>query len=70
MAGRPVPDVETLERVMNELAESRPDAVVLKVLQGIRTAFLEVEPTWDDAEPNRAATDVEPDSADSGAAAE
>lgn len=70
VAGRPVPDVETLERVMNELAESRPDAVVLKVLQGIRTAFLEVEPTWDDAEPNRAATDAEPDSADSGPATE
>lgn len=45
--GDPTPDVETVMGIMNRLAERKPRAVVFKVLRGIHTLFIELEPRWD-----------------------
>jgi serine protease Do len=46
--GEPVADVDAMEARMDAIAEEQPDSVVLKVLRGIHTMFLEIEPKWDD----------------------
>lgn len=47
--GTATPSVETLESVMESVNAERPDTVVMKVLRGIYTRFVEIEPQWDTA---------------------
>jgi S1-C subfamily serine protease len=44
--GRPVPDVDALRREMESAAAARQTPVILKVLRGIHTKYLELEPNW------------------------
>jgi serine protease Do len=44
--GQPVTDVDSLKKIMEEIAEARKPAVVMKVVRGIHTAYLEFEPAW------------------------
>jgi S1-C subfamily serine protease len=44
--GDPVPDVETVKRKMEQIAERKPAAIVLKVQRGIRTLFVELQSGW------------------------
>jgi serine protease Do len=44
--GQPVKEVESLKKIMTEIAETKRPAVVIKVLRGIHTAYLELEPAW------------------------
>lgn len=44
--GQTVDNVDGLRTIMEAIAAHRPGVVVLKVLRGIHTAFLEVEPDW------------------------
>jgi serine protease Do len=46
VGGIPVDNVETLREAMRKIAEERPAAVVLKVLRGIYTVYVELEPRW------------------------
>lgn len=43
---QPITDVETLRAAMDKVARERKTFVVMKVMRGIHTAFLEMEPTW------------------------
>jgi serine protease Do len=45
--GRPVPDVEALERTLAEVKREKPKRVVFYVRRGIHTMFLELEPKWE-----------------------
>ncbi len=45
--GQPVVDVDSLKTIMDKVARERKPVVVMKVVRGIHTAFLEMEPTWD-----------------------
>ena len=45
--GASIADVEALETKMKEIADAKPKAVVLTVLRGIHTVFLELEPKWE-----------------------
>jgi serine protease Do len=42
----PVPDVETVQRKMSAVAQSKPPAVVFHVRRGIRTFFVELQTSW------------------------
>jgi serine protease Do len=44
--GESVGDVETVQRRMQRIAETKPPAVVLKVQRGIRTLFVELQSGW------------------------
>jgi serine protease Do len=44
--GRPIAGVDSLRSAMAEVARARKSFVVIKVLRGIHTAFLELEPVW------------------------
>jgi serine protease Do len=44
--GQAVDDVDSLRRVMEKVAAARKPVVVMKVLRGIHTAYLEFEPNW------------------------
>lgn len=44
--GQPVPDVDALKSVMTAIARDKRSFVVLKVLRGIHTVFVELEPAW------------------------
>jgi serine protease Do len=44
--GQPVTDVDSLKTIMDKIAADKKSFVVMKVLRGIHTAFLELEPTW------------------------
>ena len=44
--GQPVTDVDVLKKIMTEIAENKKPAVTIKVLRGIHTAYLELEPAW------------------------
>jgi serine protease Do len=44
--GQPVTDVESLKTIMAEVAQKKRAFVIMKVLRGIHTAFLELEPAW------------------------
>lgn len=46
----PVTDVVALERQMKAIAKQRPKYVTLRVLRGIHTRFIELEPNWTDTE--------------------
>ena len=44
--GQPVDNVDALRREMERIAATRQKVVVIKVLRGIHTSFLEIEPNW------------------------
>jgi serine protease Do len=44
--GQRVDDVDGLRRVMEEVAAAKKPVLVMKVLRGIHTAYLEFEPNW------------------------
>jgi len=44
--GRPIDDTASLKREMEKIAADKTTPVVIKVLRGIHTAFLELEPEW------------------------
>jgi serine protease Do len=44
--GKPVDDVDTLRHVMEQVATEKKPVLVMKVLRGIHTAYLEFEPNW------------------------
>src|SRR5437016_5865101 len=44
--GKPVSDVDALKTVMEQIARDKKSSVVMKVVRGIHTAFLELEPAW------------------------
>ena len=48
--GVPIPDVTALEKVMDDVMAQRPESVVLRVLRGPYTLFVELEPRWDSIE--------------------
>ena len=45
--GAPVTDVTKVKETMTKVAESMSDSVVFKVLRGIHTLYIELEPRWD-----------------------
>jgi serine protease Do len=45
--GRPISDVAVLEQTMEEIIAAQPDSVVFRVLRGVYTVFLELEPQWE-----------------------
>ncbi len=44
---RPIKDVESFEDIMREVGKKKPESVVLKILRGIHTFFIELEPDWE-----------------------
>lgn len=44
--GTPVENVASLESRLKEIAEAKPERVVLRVLRGIHTWYLQLETTW------------------------
>jgi hypothetical protein len=44
--GQPADNVDALRREMERIAATKPKVVVIKVLRGIHTSFLEIEPNW------------------------
>ena len=44
--GQPVKDVESLKGIMQRIATEKKAFVVMKVVRGIHTAYLELEPAW------------------------
>jgi serine protease Do len=44
--GKPVTDVDSLKTLMQQIAQEKRPFVVMKVLRGIHTAYLELEPAW------------------------
>lgn len=44
--GQPVADVDSLKKIMTEISDDKKPTVVIKVLRGIHTAYLELEPAW------------------------
>jgi serine protease Do len=46
VAGRPVDNVDALRRELERIAASKEKVVVMKVLRGIHTCYLELEPNW------------------------
>jgi len=44
--GRPVNNIASLKALMDDIARSRKPSVVMKVMRGIHTAYLEFEPAW------------------------
>src|SRR5262249_28597540 len=44
--GQPIKDVDSLRPVMDTISKEKKQFVVMKVLRGIHTAFLELEPAW------------------------
>lgn len=45
--GRPVTDVDSMEKIMEEIAETKPEYVVIRVLRRIHTIYIELEPDWE-----------------------
>ena len=44
---RPVTDVSSLKEMLKRVAAAKPKTTVLRVIRGIHTMFLELEPNWD-----------------------
>ncbi len=44
--GHPAGDVETVEKLLTDIVNAKPRTVVFKVLRGIHTFFIEIEPQW------------------------
>ena len=47
--GQPVTDVDSLRRLMDRVAAEQKSPVIFKVLRGIHTRYLELEPRWNDS---------------------
>lgn len=47
LAGTEINDVAGFEAKMKELVSTKPDTIVIKVMRGIYTLYLELEPKWD-----------------------
>ncbi len=47
IGGEPVADVDGLRELMERVAEEQPPSVVIKVVRGIYTVFVELEPKWE-----------------------
>jgi serine protease Do len=47
VGGEPVSDVVAMEERMDAVSAEKPEAVVFKVLRGVYTTFVEIEPDWD-----------------------
>ncbi len=45
--GRPVTDVSSLKEMLQRVAAAKSKTTVLRVIRGIHTMFLELEPNWD-----------------------
>jgi len=45
--GKAMHSVDSLEAAMTSIAEAKPKSVVYKVLRGIQTLYIELEPRWD-----------------------
>ena len=43
---QPISDVDSLKTLMEKVAQEKKESLVVKVLRGIHTAYLEMEPTW------------------------
>jgi S1-C subfamily serine protease len=44
--GKPADNVDSLRKTMDTIATEKKNVVVIKVLRGIHTAYLEFEPNW------------------------
>ena len=44
--GQPIDDVDALKRQLERIAANKEKLVVIKVLRGIHTSYLEIEPNW------------------------
>ncbi len=44
--GNPVNNVESLHKIMDQLVSSRKSTILIKVLRGIHTSYLQLEPNW------------------------
>jgi S1-C subfamily serine protease len=44
---RPVTDVSSLKEMLKRVAAAKPKTTVLRIIRGIHTMFLELEPNWD-----------------------
>lgn len=44
--GHPITDIDSLKTVMTDIATNKKQFVIMKVLRGIHTAYLELEPAW------------------------
>jgi serine protease Do len=44
--GQPVNNVENLKKIMEQLVATRKNTVLMKVLRGIHTSYLQIEPNW------------------------
>ena len=47
VSGESILSVDQLETAMDRLSKEQPEAIVVKVLRGIHTVYLELEPDWD-----------------------
>ncbi len=45
--GKDIPDVEAMESAMTSLAKAQAKVVVFKILRGIHTLYIELEPKWE-----------------------
>lgn len=45
--GQEMLDLETFEKTMRDIAESRPSSILLRVQRGIYTRYIELEPKWE-----------------------
>jgi S1-C subfamily serine protease len=44
--GQPVGNVDALRQAMDKIAAAKKPAVVMKVMRGIHSAYMEFEPDW------------------------
>ena len=47
ISGESVDDIDSLRALMDRVAEEQPPSVVVKVVRGIYTVFVELEPKWE-----------------------
>ena len=45
--GEATPDIQTLKSIMERVESDKPEQVVMRVLRGIHTFFIELEPQWE-----------------------
>jgi serine protease Do len=48
--GEPIPDVASFEDIMEKIAHKKPKSVVFQVRRGIHNLYLELEPSWPEAD--------------------
>ena len=49
VAGTPVANLDALKQSLADLANKKPKTVVFKVMRGVHTLFLEIQPNWTDS---------------------